>query len=119
MLKNAAPFLADEVSKLDNTPKNHEILLKVHQHYLSPSGVLLEKIKQHMPLARPNHVEPWFQNDSLASFTFNLPAPDPFPIYNLFEKSGISAVFSSSEKKVARDVALYHALYNMSSTRMR
>ncbi|MCX7117202.1 MAG: hypothetical protein NTW94_04725 [Legionellales bacterium] len=67
-LIQAAPKLAEEIDAMDETDDNKAILLSLHQHYLSPNGVLIIQETSRMDI-RPKiagHTLQQFLGDELA-----------------------------------------------------
>ncbi len=80
-LKSTAPMLTSEISELEDTPTNRDTLLKIHQTYLSPSGLLIANIRLVEDLL---HVEPWFKNDSLACLNLDWSHLNLLPLQTAF-----------------------------------
>lgn len=65
-LMQAAPKLAQEISQLEHNGYNQELLVDLHQHYLSPGGALFKKITE--AATNETDVQPWFENQTLKQF---------------------------------------------------
>ena len=103
----AAPTLAEEIATLTDTTPNRTLLLAIHQHYLSPHGLCIEKIAEKIPKETTN-VTPWFEQHTLQTFRNQLDEKNRFQTFcTLFKTTfahhrnvtGIQHIIKAMEKQ--------------------